>query len=101
MNNVSPLRFFGSAPLFVSSQDPSLPPASHPSDTLYLGPSPSCVSLSLVFPGPHNSLSPQDILMLRLSHRKHLVGHQRRSLLQKSQVSCPQLGIAIWASDPN
>ncbi|XP_070254923.1 nesprin-4 isoform X2 [Myotis yumanensis] len=35
--------------------------------------------------GPHNSLSPQDIFMLGLSHRKHLVGHQRRSLLQKSQ----------------
>lgn len=33
MNNVSPLRFFGSAPLFVSSQDPSLPPASHLCDT--------------------------------------------------------------------
>lgn len=40
MNNVSPLRFFGSALLFVSSQDPSLPPASHLCDTLYLGPSP-------------------------------------------------------------
>lgn len=29
--------------------------------------------------------SPEDILMLGLSHRKHLGGHQRRSLLQKSQ----------------
>ncbi|XP_066099191.1 nesprin-4 [Saccopteryx bilineata] len=27
----------------------------------------------------------EDILMLGLSHRKHLAGHQRRSLLQKSQ----------------
>ncbi|KAM5295784.1 nesprin-4 isoform 2-T2 [Glossophaga mutica] len=28
---------------------------------------------------------PEDMLMLGLSHRKHLGGHQRRSLLQKSQ----------------
>ncbi|XP_054444860.1 nesprin-4 isoform X1 [Pteronotus mesoamericanus] len=32
---------------------------------------------------PH--LSPQDVLMLGLSHQKHLAGHQRCSLLQKSQ----------------
>ncbi|XP_026934820.1 nesprin-4 isoform X6 [Sagmatias obliquidens] len=35
--------------------------------------------------GPHSSLSPQDMLMSGLSHRKHLTGHRRRSLLRKSQ----------------
>ncbi|KAF6079581.1 spectrin repeat containing nuclear envelope family member 4 [Phyllostomus discolor] len=43
-----------------------------------------CVSLSLVLPRPPH-LSSQDMLMLGLSHRKHLGGHQRCSLLQKSQ----------------
>ncbi|XP_057568512.1 nesprin-4 [Hippopotamus amphibius kiboko] len=34
--------------------------------------------------GPHPPLS-QDMLMSGLSHRKHLAGHRRRSLLRKSQ----------------
>ncbi|XP_021562452.1 nesprin-4 isoform X2 [Carlito syrichta] len=34
---------------------------------------------------PHTSLSPQDLFTSGLSHRKHLAGHQRRSLLRKPQ----------------
>ncbi|XP_048966509.1 nesprin-4 isoform X4 [Canis lupus dingo] len=34
---------------------------------------------------PPTSLSPQDMLMSGFSHRKHLAGHRRRSLLRKSQ----------------
>lgn len=57
MNNVSPLKFFGSAPLFVSSQDPSLPPASRLCDTLYLG-LPHLVSLGHWLSQDPTTLSP-------------------------------------------
>ncbi|XP_010630175.1 nesprin-4 [Fukomys damarensis] len=42
-------------------------------------------SLSLVLQELNTSLFPQDMLVSGLSHREHLGGHQRRSLLRKPQ----------------
>ncbi|XP_035923883.2 nesprin-4 isoform X4 [Halichoerus grypus] len=56
-----------------------------------------------VLQGPHTSLSPQDMLMSGFNHRKHLAGHQRCSLLQKSQdkkQASPNLQDLMLEVDP-
>ncbi|XP_046537213.1 nesprin-4 isoform X4 [Equus quagga] len=62
------------------------------------------VPLSLVLQGSHTALSPQDMLLSGLSHRKHLAGHRRRSLLRKSQdkkrQASPHLQDVMLEVDP-
>ncbi|XP_070415614.1 nesprin-4 [Equus przewalskii] len=69
-----------------------------------LAPPQLCVPLSLVLQGSHTALSPQDMLLSGLSHRKHLAGHRRRSLLRKSQdkkrQASPHLQDVMLEVDP-